>query len=198
MVVLAFLKLLGCLGLLMYGTKLMGESLQKMAGDQLRHILDSLTTNRFTSLLTGALITAMIQSSTAASVMTISFVHAGLLSLLQALPVLMGASVGNTLIAWIMAAEFNFEISNYIYPLMLIAFLLVYYRKRQSLGESIFGLCFILLSLGLLCNMADDMQLANQSTLMHYLAVSNENYLSYIIQLLIGAALTYTVKSTAA
>lgn len=198
MVVLAFLKLLGCLGLLMYGTKLMGESLQKMAGDQLRHILDSLTTNRFTSLLTGALITAMIQSSTAASVMTISFVHAGLLSLLQALPVLMGASVGNTLIAWIMAAEFNFEISNYIYPLMLIAFLLVYYRKRQSLGEAIFGLCFILLSLGLLCNMADDMQLANQSTLMHYLAVSNENYLSYIILLLIGAAVTYAVKSSAA
>ena len=106
--------------------------------------------------------------------------------------------MGNTLIAWIMAAEFNFEISNYIYPLMLIAFLLVYYRKRQSLGESIFGLCFILLSLGLLCNMADDMQLANQSTLMHYLAVSNENYLSYIILLLIGAAVTYAVKSSAA
>lgn len=198
MVVLAFLKLLGCLGLLMYGTKLMGESLQKLAGDQLRHILDSLTTNRFTSLLTGALITAMIQSSTSASVMTISFVHAGLLSLLQALPVLMGASVGNTLIAWIMAAEFNFEISNYIYPLMLIAFLLVYYRKWQSLGESIFGMCFILLSLGLLCNMADDMQLANQSTLMQYLAVHNENYISYIILLIIGAAVTYAVKSSAA
>lgn len=80
MVVLAFLKLLGCLGLLMYGTRLMGESLQQLAGDRLRHILDSLTTNRFTSLLTGALVTAMIQSSTAASLMTVSFVHAGMLT----------------------------------------------------------------------------------------------------------------------
>lgn len=198
MVVLAFLKLLGCLGLLMYGTKLMGESLQRLAGDRLRHILDSLTTNRITSLLTGALITGMIQSSTSASLMTISFVHAGLLSFLQALPVLLGASVGNTLIAWVMAAEFNFEISNYIYPLMLIAFLLVYYRKWHSLGESIFGMCFILLSLGLLCNMADDMQLANQSRLMEYLAVHHEHYGSYIILLLIGAAVTFAVRSSAA
>ena len=114
MVVLAFLKLLGCLGLLMYGTKLMGESLQQLAGDRLRHILDSLTTNRFTSLLTGALVTAMILSSTAASLMTVSFVHAGMLTFMQALPALMGASVGNTLVAWLMAAELNFEFSNYI------------------------------------------------------------------------------------
>ncbi len=83
MVVLAFLKLLGCLGLLMYGTRLMGESLQQLAGDRLRHILDSLTTNRLTSLLTGALVTAMIQSSTAASLMTVSFVHAGMLTLVK-------------------------------------------------------------------------------------------------------------------
>ena len=110
--------------LLMYGTRLMGESLQQLAGDRLRHILDSLTTNRFTSLLTGALVTAMIQSSTAASLMTVSFVHAGMLTLVQALPILMGASVGNTFIAWIMAAEFNFSISNYIYPLILVAFIM--------------------------------------------------------------------------
>ena len=147
------------LGLLMYGTRLMGESLQQLAGERLRHILDSLTTNRFTSLLTGALVTAMIQSSTAASLMTVSFVHAGMLTLVQALPILMGASVGNTFIAWIMAAEFNFSISNYIYPLILVAFIMTYYRKWSALGNSIFGLCFILPELGLLCQMADDMTL---------------------------------------
>lgn len=198
MVVLAFLKLLGCLGLLMYGTKLMGENLQKLAGDRLKHILDSLTTNRFISLLTGALVTAMIQSSTAASLMTISFVHAGMLSLFQALPILMGASVGNTLIAWLMAAEINFEVSNYLYPLMLIAFLLVYYRKWRDWGESVFGLCFILLSLGLLCHLSEDMELARQTQILSYLTVSDENYISYIILLLIGATVTFAVQSSAA
>lgn len=198
MVVLAFLKLLGCLGLLMYGTKLMGESLQKLAGDRLKHILDSLTTNRFVSLLTGALVTAMIQSSTAASLLTISFVHAGMLSLFQALPILMGASVGNTLIAWLMAAEINFEVSNYLYPLMLIAFLLVYYRKWRDWGESVFGLCFILLSLGLLCHLSEDMELVRQTQVLNYLTVSDENYMSYIILLLIGATVTFAVQSSAA
>lgn len=197
MVVLAFLKLLGCLGLLMYGTRLMGESLQQLAGDRLRHILDSLTTNRFTSLLTGALVTAMIQSSTAASLMTVSFVHAGMLTLVQALPILMGASVGNTFIAWIMAAEFNFSISNYIYPLILVAFIMTYYRKWNALGNSIFGLCFILLSLGLLCHMADDMTLTGPDGIARYLAVSHENYGSYAILLFIGAAVTFGVQSSA-
>ena len=198
MVVLAFLKLLGCLGLLMYGTKLMGDSLQQLAGDRLRHILDSLTTNRFTSLLTGALVTAMIQSSTAASLMTVSFVHAGMLSFMQALPVLMGASVGNTLIAWLMAAELNFGFSNYIYPLMLVAFLLVQYRKRPALGESVFGFCFILLSLGLLCHLYDSMTPADQHLVAGYLAMPGEHYGVYVLLLLVGAAVTFAVQSSAA
>ena len=198
MVVLAFLKLLGCLGLLMYGTKLMGESLQKLAGERLRQILDSLTTNRFTSLLTGTLVTAMIQSSTAASLLTVSFVHAGMLSLIQALPILMGASVGNTLIAWIMAAEVNFGVSDYIYPLMLVSFLLVYYRKWRAWGESFFGLCFILFSLGLLCHLADDMEPASKSQIFGYLSLNHENYGMYALLLLIGAAVTYAVQSSAA
>ena len=198
MVVLAFLKLLGCLGLLMYGTRLMGESLQKLAGDRLRYVLDSLATNRFTSLLTGTLVAVMLQSSTSASLLTISLVHAGLLTLSQSLPLLMGASVGNTLIAWIMAAEFNFSISNYIYPLMLIAFLLVYSRKQRALGESLFGLCFILLSLGLLCDLADEMQLSGQGAIARYLSVPGEHYGSYALLLLVGAAVTFAVQSSAA
>lgn len=198
MVVLAFLKLLGCLGLLMYGTKLMGESLQQLAGDRLRHILDSLTTNRFTSLLTGALVTAMILSSTAASLMTVSFVHAGMLTFMQALPALMGVSVGNTLVAWLMAAELNFEFSNYIYPLMLVAFMLVQYRKRPALGESVFGFCFILLSLGLICHLYDSMPAADQHTVAAWLGMRGEHYGAYVLLLLVGAAVTFAVQSSAA
>lgn len=197
MVVLAFLKFLGCLGLLMYGIKLMGESLQKMSGNHLRHTLNSLTTNRFTSLLTGAFITAMIQSSTATSLMTVSFVHAGMLSLMQALPVLMGASVGNTLIAWIMALEFNFGLSNYVYPLMFLSFILINYRKRHFLGEMLFGLCFIFLALGLLYHLADEMQPARYNQFFEYLSVDHENYISYILLLLIGAVLTFAIQSSA-
>ena len=115
----------------------------------------------------------------------------------RALPILMGASVGNTFIAWIMAAEFNFSISNYIYPLILVAFIMTYYRKWSALGNSIFGLCFILLSLGLLCHMADDMTLTGPDGIARYLAVSDENYASYAILLLIGAAVTFGVQSSA-
>ncbi len=198
MVVLAFLKLLGCLGLLMYGTKLMGESLQKLAGDRLRYVLDSLATNRFTSLLTGMLVAVMLQSSTSASLLTINLVHAGLLTLSQSLPLLMGASAGNTPIAWIMAAEFNFGVSNYIYPLMLIAFLMVYSRKQRALGETLFGLCFILLSLGLLCNLANEMQLSGQGVIAGHLSVPGEHYGSYVLLLLMGAAVAFAVQSSAA
>ena len=198
MVVLAFLKLLGCLGLLMYGTKLMGDSLQQLAGDRLRHILDTLATNRFSSLLTGALVTAMIQSSTAASLMTISFVHAGMLTFMQALPALMGASVGNTLVAWLMAAELNFEFSNYIYPLMLAGFFLVQYRKRPALGESVLGFCFILLSLGLICHLYDSMPTADQHNVAAWLGMKDEHYGAYVLLLLIGAAVTFAVQSSAA
>ena len=129
--------------------------------------------------------------------MTVSFVHAGMLTLVQALPILMGASVGNTFIAWIMAAEFNFSISNYIYPLILVAFIMTYYRKWNALGNSIFGLCFILLSLGLLRHMADDMTLTGPDGIARYLAVSHENYGSYAILLFIGAAVTFGVQSSA-
>ena len=103
------LKLLGSLALLMYGMKTMSESLQKMAGPQLRRILGTMTTNRVTGLFTGAFVTAAVQSSTATTVMTVSFVNAGLLTLKQAISVIMGANIGTTLTAWIMSAGFNFN-----------------------------------------------------------------------------------------
>lgn len=197
MVVLAFLKLLGCLGMLMYGMNLLSESLQKMAGNKLRHILDSLATNRMTSLLTGALVTAMLQSSVTSSLLTVRFVHAGMLSLSQSLPILMGASVGNTLIAWIMAIEYNYEISTYIYPLMLISMILVYMHRQRLLGETLFGLSFIILSLGLFYHYADEIQLARVGILTDFLSFSHENYGSYLVLLVIGALLTFLIQSSA-
>lgn len=197
MVVLAFLKLLGCLGMLMYGMNLLSESLQKMAGNKLRHILDSLATNRMTSLLTGALVTAMLQSSVTSSLLTVRFVHAGMLSLSQSLPILMGASVGNTLIAWIMAIEYNYEISAYIYPLMLISMILVYMHRQRLWGESLFGLSFIILSLGLFYHYADEIQLARVGILNDFLLFGHENYGSYLVLLVIGALLTFLIQSSA-
>ena len=110
------LKLLGSLALLMYGMKVMSEGLQKLTGDRLRNILGAMTTNRFTGLLTGAFVTAAVQSSTATTVMTVSFVNAGLLTLTQAISVIMGANIGTTVTAWIMSVfGFQFNMSNVIY-----------------------------------------------------------------------------------
>ena len=196
--ILAFLKLLGCLGLLLYGMKLLGESLQKMAGNQLRRILDTLTTNRFTSLVSGALITAVIQSSSATSVMTIGFVHAGMLTFVQGLSIIMGASIGNTLIAWLMAAEFNFAISYYIFVFFCVAIWLVNTRRFRSQGESLFGLCFMFLGLRLLCEFAETMELGQNASLVSFFNTFNEGYISYLILLFIGAVLILLIQSSAA
>ena len=115
-----FFKLIGALALLMFGMKAMSEALQKMAGPQLRHILGAMTTNRFTGILTGTFITAAVQSSTATTVMTVSFVNAGLLTLVQAISVIMGANIGTTLTAWIMSAGFSFNITDFVWPAFFI------------------------------------------------------------------------------
>ena len=109
-------RLIGALALLMFGMKSMSDSLQKMAGPQLRHVLGAMTTNRFTGILTGTFITAAVQSSTATTVMTVSFVNAGLLTLAQAISVIMGANIGTTLTAWIMSAGFSFNITDFVWP----------------------------------------------------------------------------------
>lgn len=198
MTVLAFLKLLGCLSLLMYGMKLLSEGLQKMAGNRLRHVLDTLTTNRLSALLSGALVALIIQSSTATSVMTIGFVHAGMFSFAQALSVIMGASVGNTFIAWLMAAEFNFSLSDYVYPLLLIAICLIYSREKRSAGESLFGLCFTFLGLGGLYAFAAEIDpiVIEQTSL--FFSAMGEGYGAFAVFLFIGALITILVQSSAA
>ena len=109
-------KIIGSLALLIYGMKVMSEALQKMAGSQLRHILGAMTTNRFTGLLTGMFVTASVQSSTATTVMTVSFVNAGLLTLAQAISVIMGANIGTTFTAWIMTLGFSFNMADLVFP----------------------------------------------------------------------------------
>ncbi|MBQ1645706.1 MAG: Na/Pi symporter, partial [Prevotella sp.] len=112
MSILVIFKLLGSLSLLMFGMKSMSDALQKMVGSQLRHVLGAKTTNRFTGVLSGMFVTAAVQSSTATTVMTVSFVSAGLLTLMQAISVIMGAHIGTTVTAWIMSLAFSFNTSN--------------------------------------------------------------------------------------
>ena len=136
-------KLLGSIALLMYGMKVMSEALQKMAGPGLRHILGAMTTNRFTGVLTGMLVCVAVQSSAATTVMTVSFVNAALLTLAQAISVIMGANIGTTLSAWIMSAGFSFNITNLVWPVFLVAVILINSRKHRYLGDFLFGLSFL-------------------------------------------------------
>ena len=132
------LKLLGSLALLMFGMKSMSEALQKMAGPQLRHVLGAMTTNRFTGVLTGMFVTAAVQSSTATTLMTVSFVNAGLLTLAQAISVIMGAHIGTTVTAWIMSLTDVFNVQNLVYPAFFAGIILIYMKKRRIIGDFLF------------------------------------------------------------
>ncbi len=192
-------KLLGSLALLMFGMKSMSEALQKMAGPQLRHVLGAMTTNRFTGMLTGMLVTASVQSSTATTVMTVSFVNAGLLTLAQAISVIMGANIGTTLTAWIMSAGFSFNITDFVYPAFFIAIILIYYKQRRFIGDFLFGIAFMFLGLGTLRQTGIDMNLGeNQAVLDFFASFDPESFLTTIIFLFLGGVLTFCVQSSAA
>lgn len=145
--VILLLQIVGALALLMYGMKVMSEALQKLAGPQLRHVLSKMTTNRISGVLTGMFTTVAVQSSTATTVMTVSFVNAGLLTLVQAISVIMGANIGTTLTAWIMSAGFSFKISTFVWPVFLIGLLLIYSKKHRYIGDFLFGVAFMFLAL---------------------------------------------------
>ncbi|MDO5446676.1 MAG: Na/Pi cotransporter family protein [Prevotellaceae bacterium] len=192
-------KLIGSLALLMYGMKSMSESLQKMAGSQLRHVLGAMTTNRFTGMLTGLFVTASVQSSTATTVMTVSFVNAGLLTLAQAISVIMGANIGTTLTAWIMSAGFSFNITDFVYPAFVIALILLYTKKRRIGGDFLFGIAFMFLGLGTLRQTGIDMDLgSNEAVLNFFSSFDPQSFLTTIIFLLLGGVLTMCVQSSAA
>ena len=195
---LLILKLVGSLALLMYGMKSMSESLQKMAGSQLRHVLQAMTKNRFTGMLTGAFVTASVQSSTATTVMTVSFVNAGLLTLAQAISIIMGANIGTTFTAWIMSAGFSFNITDFVWPAFFIAIILIYSKRRKSIGDFLFGVSFLLLGLGTLKATGTDMHLEEIPAVIHFFESFEDNYFSYIIFLFIGGIMTVCVQSSAA
>ena len=194
-----FFKLIGALALLMFGMKSMSDSLQKMAGPQLRHVLGTMTTNRVTGILSGTLITAAVQSSTATTVMTVSFVNAGLLTLAQAISVIMGANIGTTLTAWIMSAGFSFNITDFVWPAFFIAIILIYSKKRKIIGDFIFGISFMFLGLGTLRQTGIDMDLAhNQPVLEFFASFDPHSFQTTITFLIIGSILTMCVQSSAA
>lgn len=202
MLIFVIFKLLGSLALLMYGMKTMSEALQKLTGDQLRRILGTMTTNRFTGVLTGTLITASVQSSTATTVMTVSFVNAGLLTLAQAISVIMGANIGTTVTAWIMSIfGFQINMSDYIFCLFALAVPLIFSKKsnKRSLGEFVFGFSFMFLGLTTLRENALNLDLGNNIHVIHFItACRSWGGISIFVFLLIGGFLTMCVQSSAA
>ena len=192
-------KLLGSLALLMFGMKSMSEALQKMAGPQLRHVLGAMTTNRFTGMLTGMLVTASVQSSTATTVMTVSFVNAGLLTLAQAISVIMGANIGTTLTAWIMSAGMSFDITSAVYPAFFLGIILIYQKRYRYIGDFLFGLSFLLMGLGTLRLTGTEMHLGeNQALLNFFASFDPDSFLTTLIFLFLGGVMTFCVQSSAA
>ena len=195
---LIILKLLGSIALLIYGMKVMSEALQKMAGPQLRHLLGAMTTNRFSGVATGALVTVAVQSSAATTVMTVSFVNAALLTLTQAISIIMGANIGTTMSAWIMSAGFSFNIANVVWPVFLVGIVLIQTGKQRYLGDFLFGLSFLLFALGMLKATGVEMDLASKPAVVAFFASFKTNYGTILLFLLIGTILTAMVQSSAA
>ena len=202
MTVYMFLKLLGCLALLMYGMKMMSESLQKLSGGHLRNIMGTMTKNRFTGLLTGMFVTAAVQSSTATTVMTVSFVNAGLLTLAQAISVIMGANIGTTVTAWIMSVfGFQINMSNVVFPLFALAIVMIFQKKAsgKSFGEFVFGFSFMFLGLATLRENAIAMNIPGNESIIHFFEVTGQwGFLTTLLYLLVGSVLTMCVQSSAA
>lgn len=197
---LVVLKLMGALALLIYGMKVMSEALQKMAGSKLRHILGAMTSNRLAGMFTGMLVTVAVQSSAATTVMTVSFVNAGLLTLVQAISVIMGANIGTTLTAWIMSAGFSFNITDFVWGVFIIGLLLIYLRKKERyVGDFLFGIAFMFFALGTLNLTGKEMNLAENEVLRDFFAsFDTSSYLTILLFIVIGTVLTCMVQSSAA
>lgn len=193
------LQLLGSLGLLIYGMRMMSEALQKMAGPQLRHILAKMTTNRLTGMLTGTLVTCAVQSSSATTVMTVSFVSAGLLTLAQAISVIMGANIGTTLTAWIMSLGYNVNLTNVVYPSFLLGIILIYKKRHRYVGDFLFGVAFMFLSLVMLSATGKSMDLEhNEAVIQFFASFDTSSHLTILAFLAIGTLITCVVQSSAA
>ena len=193
-------SLLGSLGLFLYGMKIMSEGLEKFAGDRLRNILAAMTKNRVMGVLTGISVTALIQSSSATTVMVISFVNAGLMTLTQAIGVIMGANVGTTVTAWIISAiGFKVNVAAFALPLLAIGIPLVFSgnSQRKSIGEFVFGFSFLFMGLSFLQESAENLQVGNVVALM-LAKVAAGGFFTIILFVVVGALVTMLVQASAA
>jgi phosphate:Na+ symporter len=198
--VLDFLTLIGSLVLFLFGMKLMSESLQKVAGNNLRKILAAMTSNRVFGVLTGIITTMAVQSSSATTVMIVSFVNAGLLSLIEAIGVIMGANVGTTVTAWLISlVGFKVNISALSLPLIGLSFPLIFSKKgsRKAWGEVLMGFALLFIGLDLLKNSVPDIN-SNPAILEFLQSYTNYGFASYLIFLLIGTILTVVIQSSSA
>ena len=194
-----FFRLLGSLALLIYGMKTMSDALQKMAGPSLRHILGRMTGNRLSGMLTGMMVTCAVQSSSATTVMTVSFVSAGLLTLAQAISVIMGANIGTTLTAWIMSLGYNLDLTVIVFPAFLIGMILIYKKRHRVIGDFLFGLAFLFWSLVMLSSVGRDMDLAHNPDVVNFFAsFDTGSYLTILVFLAAGTVITCVVQSSAA
>lgn len=197
---LDFLCLLGSVGLFLYGMKVMSEGLQKAAGDRLRNILGAMTRNRFTGTLTGFLITALIQSSSASTVMVVSFVNAGLMTLAQSMAVIMGANVGTTFTAWIISLfGFKVNISAFVLPMIGIAVPLLFSKKsrNKSIGEFFVGFAFLFMGLNMISTYVPDLQ-SNPEMFAFLQQYTNMGFGSVLIFMFVGLLVTMVIQSSAA
>lgn len=197
---LDFLCLLGSVGLFLYGMKVMSEGLQKAAGDRLRNILSAMTRNRFTGTLTGFAITALIQSSSASTVMVVSFVNAGLMTLAQSMAVIMGANVGTTFTAWVIALfGFKVNISAFVLPMIGIAVPLLFSKKgrTKSMGEFLTGFAFLFMGLNMISDYVPDLQ-QNPEMFAFLQQYTDLGFLSVLIFLTVGILVTMIIQSSAA
>lgn len=193
-------SLVGSLALFLYGMKIMSEGLEKFAGDRLRSILGAMTKNRLMGVLTGVGITALIQSSSATTVMVVSFVNAGLMTLRQSIGVIMGANIGTTVTAWIISAVgFKVNISAFAIPLLAIGLPLIFSgkSKRKSIGEFVFGFSFLFMGLTFLQDAATAMNIGDMvaGMLAH---VPCDSFLTIILFVIVGALVTMLVQASAA
>ncbi len=197
---LDLLCLLGSVALFLYGMKVMSEGLQKAAGDRLRNILSAMTRNRFTGMLTGILITALIQSSSASTVMVVSFVNAGLMSLGQSMAVIMGANVGTTFTAWIIALfGFKVNISAFVLPVIGLSIPLLFSKssRNKSIGEFFIGFSFLFMGLDLISTYVPDLQ-SNPEMFAFLERYTSMGFGSVLIFTFVGLILTMVIQSSAA
>lgn len=193
------MKLLGALSLLIFGMKMMSDALQKMAGSQLRHVLARMTSNRLSGMLTGTFVTCAVQSSSATTVMTVSFVSAGLLTLSQAISVIMGANIGTTLTAWIISLGYNVDLITIVFPAFLAGIILIYNKRYRSVGDLLFGTAFLFLSLVFLSQTGKELDLAHNKAVVDFFASFDVNsYWTILSFLAIGTTITCIVQSSAA